>query len=368
MKYWVLSFQLFFISFLQALNFVDDYFSDSNEIEESILVDPEVSAYNPALLDLEMMAQEFVLKTKQIKVKNYPGSFNPSIIRWRGSLLLSFRTRDPVTKSTDGIGLVFLDKEFNPIGSPQILSIQYPEKRPFSKQQDPRLVEVGERLFLVYNNLVDPISFPELRRMHYVELIYQDHVFYPQTPQIITDYPHQRIYRQEKNWTPFAYQDELLLIYTISPHIIYHPIPGTSFATTFAENKMLFPWQWGVLRGGTPALKVGDEYLSFYHSSIPLPTLHSQGKNRLHYFMGAYTFSSSPPFEVTRMSPHPIIGKTFYTGPAYKTWKPLRVVFPGGFVFDENFIWVVFGKQDFEMWVVQLDRKKLFESLQSVEK
>jgi predicted GH43/DUF377 family glycosyl hydrolase len=88
----------------------------------------------------------------------------------------------------------------------------------------------------------------------------------------------------------------------------------------------------------------------------------------LHYFMGAYTFSSTPPFEITSISPDPIIGKTFYTGPAYKTWKPLRVVFPGGFVCYKDSIWVVYGKQDFEVWVVQIDKEKLFKSLKPIKR
>jgi predicted GH43/DUF377 family glycosyl hydrolase len=331
----------------------------SDEEELTNLAD----AYNPALADLEQMAQDFVLKTKQIELAGYAGAFNPSIIRWDGSLLLSFRVRDPITKRTDGIGLVKLDEEFNPIAEPQILSICYEEPKAISKQQDPRLVQVGSRLFLVYNNVLDHIAYPELRRMYYMELLYDGSSFYPQRPQIIAQYPYQLSYRQEKNWVPFDYNDQLLLGYMITPHSIFRPLEESHTCELFAETKGEIQWPWGVLRGGTPALKVDGMYLAFFHSSISLPSLHSQGKNIFHYFMGAYTFSLTPPFQITQISPHPIIGKTFYTSPAYKTWKPLRVVFPGGYVFDDHFIWIVYGKQDFEMWVVQLDKKKLFESL-----
>lgn len=83
--------------------------------------------------------------------------------------------------------------------------------------------------------------------------------------------------------------------------------------------------------------------------------------------MGAYTFKAEPPFDITGISPEPIIGKDFYHGPEYKTWKPLLVVFPGGFVYDNDNIWVCYGKQDHEIWIVKLDRKGLFNSLTPVE-
>jgi predicted GH43/DUF377 family glycosyl hydrolase len=86
----------------------------------------------------------------------------------------------------------------------------------------------------------------------------------------------------------------------------------------------------------------------------------------LHYVMGAYTFSPQYPFSIKQMSPEPIIGKDFYQGPhhpTYKNWSSMRGVFPGGFVMDEQAIWVVYGKQDHELWVTKLDRARLLESL-----
>lgn len=82
-----------------------------------------------------------------------------------------------------------------------------------------------------------------------------------------------------------------------------------------------------------------------------------------HYFMGAYLFSEKPPFQMTSISPEPIIGPNFYSGKKHQTWKPLRVVFPGGFVYDDTYIWVVYGRQDHEAWVVKLDREGLINSL-----
>jgi predicted GH43/DUF377 family glycosyl hydrolase len=141
------------------------------------------------------------------------------------------------------------------------------------------------------------------------------------------------------------------------------PLPGTNSCETLATTKGNTSWDWGVIRGGTPALKIDGHYLAFFHSSKLIKTVQSEGKNITHYVMGAYLFDEEPPFAITHISPEPIIGKDFYNGPAYKTWKPLRCVFPCGYVHDSRHIWVVYGRQDFEIWVAKIEKDSLFESL-----
>ncbi len=94
-----------------------------------------------------------------------------------------------------------------------------------------------------------------------------------------------------------------------------------------------------------------------------MATAQSQGKSIKHYFFGAYTFDSCPPFSISGVSSSPIVGKDFYSGPEYKTVKPLRVVLPCGFVFYDHYVWVVYGKQDHEVWVAKLCKKGLYASL-----
>ena len=139
---------------------------------------------------------------------------------------------------------------------------------------------------------------------------------------------------------------------------------GTCSCQLIAESKPTVNWDWGVLRGGSPALIVGDEYLAFFHSSINFPSVYSNGKKTLHYVMGVYTFSREPPYNLTRISPEPIVGKNFYHGRNdYTLWKPLHVVFPGGYIYDDRYIWVVYGRQDHEVWVAKLDKTMLLDSL-----
>lgn len=69
-----------------------------------------------------------------------------------------------------------------------------------------------------------------------------------------------------------------------------------------------YKWRYGELRGGTPALLVRGEYLTFFHSKR---RVHGR---RMTYFVGAYTFQSDFPFGITSISKHPIVADTFYIG------------------------------------------------------
>jgi hypothetical protein len=79
----------------------------------------------------------------------------------------------------------------------------------------------------------------------------------------------------------------------------------------------------------------------------------------MHYFFGAYTFSTEPPFNVTAVSPYPIAYDGFYTP------SPLgiRCIYPGGFVADSSYIYICYGKDDHECWIATIDKEKLYSTL-----
>jgi predicted GH43/DUF377 family glycosyl hydrolase len=322
--------------------------------------------------DLEDQAQNFVLETKRLEIPNFPGAFNPSITRYRGELLMSFRIRYRKKIVTNQIGLIFLDEEFNFKSEPYILEYRGADIYG-NKQQDPRLITIGDRLYILFNNLLEkssapeycdpPRPLPEIRKMFVAELFFDGKHFYIQTPDPLIFFEGSKPEQSEKNWVPFEYQEQLLLAHSLTPHRIFRPFLGTRLCGTVACTRTPIQWDWGVLRGGTPALLDGDHYLAFFHSSKLAATAHSQGKKIQHYVMGAYTFEADPPFAITSISKEPIVGKNFYHGLAYKTWKPLHVVFPGGYIMDEHFIWVFYGRQDFEIWAAKLDKKELYQSL-----
>jgi predicted GH43/DUF377 family glycosyl hydrolase len=315
------------------------------------------------LLDMEFIVKDFILETKKIEFPEYPGAFNPSIIRWQGSLLMSFRVYNPENGSTNPFALVRLDDHFNPISVPQIFELPFHNPVLPSKQQDPRLIAVGERLFVAYNNILENVTHREMRRMFVAELFYDGEKFTASAPECLADFEGKRDTRYEKNWVPFEYHGELLFGYSLLPHRILRPIFGTGSCETVASSLGNIQWDWGMLSGGTQAILDGDHYLAFFHSWKNLPTVQSNGKNIAHYVMGAYTFQAHPPFAITAISPGPIAAKSFYRPPFYKTWKPMRCVFPAGLVIDEDFIWISYGRQDHEIWIAKVDKKALLQSL-----
>ncbi len=325
--------------------------------------------------DLYQLCQNFVLETKQIHIPNHPFAFNPSIIRYGDHYLLSFRMKDPILHTTNTMGLIFLDENFEPISNTYLLKMKSRESFFFSQEQDPRILYVSDKICIVFNNVwkknVELDKGPlgnEIRRMITAEITFDGNHFLIDHAQWLLNFDTEKDTKTEKNWVPFSYQDTLHLAYSIFPHRIFQYVEGTSSCNPIALSYNPAQWNWGGLRGGSQALIVGDEYLSFFHTCKDMVTVQSDGERMVHYFMGAYTFSQHPPFEVTKMSKEPIIADTFYTSPPYQTWKPLRVVFPGGFIFDEDFIWVVYGKQDHECWVIKLDKSKFLNSLISIKK
>ncbi len=320
--------------------------------------------------DLEALSQDFVLETKKIEVPGHPFACNPSIIRWHSRLLMSFRIVPDRTKKYDiEIGLVFLDENFEPSNNPQIVSLRDEYAKAPSRAEDARLISIDDRLFMIYDDNVEPKISKGGFRMYVSELIYDGEHFIAENVECLNCFEGESREVREKSWVPFVYEGSLLLAYSLSPHKIFYPrLDGTGICDTVALSQNQIQWEWGALRGGTPGLIDDDQYLAFFHSSKEIATVHSDGVKIPHYFIGAYTFSKEPPFAITSISPEPIIGKNFYNGIAYKPYyKPIRCVFPCGYIANDEFIWVAYGRDDHECWLVKLDKKGLLQSLVPVQ-
>jgi predicted GH43/DUF377 family glycosyl hydrolase len=314
-------------------------------------------------LDLEAKAQSFVLETKKIEIPGYPEAFNPSIVRWKGNLLMCFRVlTNPLDLWVSKIGLIWLDENYNPLGIPQLLDTRVSSPLIPSRSEDARLFTVGDRLFITYNDN-EEIRHGATRRIYYAELDYDGALFHEKNREPLLMYEGENKKIWEKNWVPFDYKSTMLFIYSLTPHLILCPVVGSKKCETFASTEGIFDWPWGTMRGGTPALLIENEYLSFFHSCKIVKTKQSNDKALHHYFMGAYTFSSDPPFNVTRISPEPIIGKDFYSDSLIYKKIHKHVVFPGGYVMDKHHIWLVYGREDCQVWVVKLEKEGLFRSL-----
>lgn len=315
-------------------------------------------------IDLNDFHQDFVIEKKRVIIPNYPHAFNAGIVRWKGQLLMSFRIiPNAKTPFQSEIGLIWLDDDFNPISEPQILDTRGPNLYP-SRAEDARLLTVGDSLYMVYSNNVDETITKGGFRVFIGELVEKNGQFSFTHHQGLYDYEGASPSIREKNWTPFDFNHELLLIYSVSPHVIFRPIIDSPICETLYKSEKATPFDWGILRGGTPALDIGDEYLTVFHSMKVMKSKQGGSKEIPHYYMGAYTFSKEPPFEITGISPEPFFCEGMYEGQTYdRYWGTVLCVFPCGLLYDENYFWITYGRQDHEIWVLKVDRKKLLATL-----
>ncbi len=313
-----------------------------------------------------------VLSSKRIFLNRYPTAFNPSLMKIDDEFILVFRVMDDKDLWISYIGIVCLDENFDPISEPELLSIC--RKTP-SQSEDARIFRIQNRLFLTFNDNLDcKASYHERRDIYIAEIFRQGDHFSLSFAQILT---HEQKYASQfwqKNWVPFEWNHKLLFVYSIVPHEIVYPNFLKEVCVTFSETKSLIPWAWGEPRGGTPAMLIDGEYLTFFHSSQRMKSSGSSDLLRYHYFMGAYTFSKDPPFTMTKISKEPIVGFDSYTDSnvekkyvVFPGGYEKHVVFPAGYVVSGNRIYLAFGKNDCEMWIATLDKEALMNSLQPIE-
>lgn len=320
-------------------------------------------------VNIEKYIQDFVLETHRVIVPEIPHGFNPSVIRWKGDLLMTFREISNAipglySGSESNFYIVKVDENFNPVSTPQRIPLENGDIP--SRLEDPRLINVGDRLYLVYSDNKEEIPTEGGVRVNIAELSCENGEITVLHIECLSDFEGMNPHIREKNWVPFDYEGHLLLAYTLTPHKIFYPLlDDTGTCETYITTRPSVVWEWGDLRGGTPGVVIEEGYyLAFFHSCIELETTHSHGLSSLHYFIGAYLFEQDPPYKIKKISPEPIVGRNFYEGQEYDPyWKPVNVVFPCGILIENDTIWMTYGRQDHEMWVAKIDKKGLLESL-----
>ncbi len=316
-------------------------------------------------------AQNIVLGSKTVNIRNVPCPYNASIIEHKGKYLLFFRYDMPEEKTCQHfstyVGCAELDKNFNQTEK-EFVTID--TKSHFS--EDPRAVKIGKKLFLIYNNLH---SQSDSCRSMYLAKLNPENL---QT-EFITELDLQ-MQPVEKNWIPFEYIDkqgkpQLYLEYSINPHKIFslanpvfNSLKQLVFPNYCAFHKHLWPKLWGKLRGGSTVQKIDDEqYLGFFHSNY----IDKENNRFAWYLMGAYTFTAKPPFKLTSFSNYPIFFDGIYDSPIMGTADPhKRVIFPCSYVLEKKdgkeLIHVSCGENDSQIKIITFDKKNLLKSLKKI--
>lgn len=140
----------------------------------------------------------------------------------------------------------------------------------------------------------------------------------------------------EKNWVWFQHDSRWHILYSsLTPQVVvevHGSVPARVHRTETTPT-----WPYGFVRGGTPPVRVGSEYITFFHSSLPWS--HRQKR----YYMGAMAFEAAPPFKPTRMTAKPLlIGSAddvrIHGGPL--------VIFPCGALLENGEWLLTFGVND----------------------
>ncbi len=275
--------------------------------------------------------------------------FNCSIANWRGGKWLVTRKNEvkPMIGFRNGITLWLLE------GNKPTLKrdIQFQKIYPGEQHEDPRAIVRDGHLLISYCNFMQGRS-------------YAHQCLAEVTPDCKVNRPFHPKYGKngkslfenewnEKNWCWFVHEGFLHFVYMTNPTVICKTRMGQVVEEYKTESKI--NWPWGELRGGTPPVRVGDEYISFFHSSTQWRT---QRERR--YFMGAIAFSATAPFKITRYTPNPLlIGSP---DDVCKSNGPV-CVFPCGALFENGEWHVVGGLNDLRCFWLKIPHADLLKRM-----
>ena len=304
----------------------------------------------PSILKQTRWPVHFVNYGRALDIGINPRFFNASIIENAGKVWLVSRRAEEKDGSTHGMNSIWtfqLNDQLQPVFGQQI-----PLAGPYKHQhfEDPRITRWQGRMWLSFCTFV----------------VNPDHTWHGAhqgAAMLMDDWQvssmHDPLYGDnggsvlqntgnEKNWLWFEHESDLMCVYMTHPHKVLKWTFGPTVSDSFNTEANHFDrWEYGHARGGTPPVRVGDEYWSFFHSSIDGAA--TNGRRR--YYMGAYAFEAKPPFAVTRVSKLPILIAS-EEDPFYKSLP--AVVFPSGALLRDGEWTVSLGVNDCATAVIRI--------------
>lgn len=237
--------------------------------------------------------------------------------------------RDSVARSRVWFGR--LDGSFRPVGGPEHLRVDHPLAA--EGQDDPRLWWHAGALHCSFTGVARDAAGVRAS-MLYARL----------RPDLTTEAAFAPEFAGraswEKNWAFFSHDGALYAVYYIAPRHRILRVAGARCEEVHATETPPL-WTGGELRGGTPPLRLGDEYVCFAHASTEEPRPGMPGHKR--YVAPAYTFEARPPFRVTAITPAPVWEVDESVRPYGLGYS---VLFPCGAVADGDGFVVSMGHHD----------------------
>jgi len=305
---------------------------------DKYLSDNKITSLFPAIEN-----QHFCYKVAGIA----PGAYNPSIIRFRGRLVMVFRFHETTLKTK--LGIVELDEKFNVVSGE---ALQLDEDETLSTE-DPRLFIWKGELWLSYVLSTWP-NFPS-SQVKICRLYKPDRWRFSDKDQYFL--PDRQT--MEKNHLPIIHDDVFNIVYRSNQpqegnpsdlsQIIYSP---------FEKREMKTPalrWAYGEIRGGTVPLPYDGKLISFFHSSLS----NDMPPNRQRYYCACVLRKAEPPFQMLSVSKKPILYGSEAGGDETRFHHKKNVVIPYGAIEHEGGWLVSVGQNDSAALLVKIAPKDL---------
>lgn len=302
-------------------------------------------------------------------------AFNCSIIEAYGALRLFYRAENWKDYNTE-IYVVDLDDKFEPIErtNKKVPIVRFSSK--VTTFDDPRAFKFKNELFFTYANGFVTIRNNQqiwcagfgLASMKNMRLTKQWIPKYGNNDNLATG--QKQTVHTEKNWSPFEYNDKLLMVYTINPLVVIDWNLTKDVCTKISETKFDQSfWKHGNFLGGsTPLLKRGDEYVGFFHSF----TDDLSGKAACRrYHVGFYAIKPDDGgmWHVTRLSSKPLMSgikdESRDLRPKNSPWLP-NCIYPCGFIERNGKVYISQGWQDCRSELVEFEWDEILKDVQSV--
>lgn len=282
--------------------------------------------------------------------------YNAGIVPFEDKYLVAVRTETFLGGLPNGsfsrITLAYLNRNFSAYESVKDINILRNGKE--IDVQDPRLFIFQNEIYICFNMQIREVA-QGARQMYFAKLDLSKGI--PDELDLKRiDYGR---YRTEKNWTPFEYEGELYFISDHSNQRVFKVDVETGVAVEQSTHGRV-SWPYGQVRGGSPAIPLNDEeFFTFFHSS-KVYTLAS-GDRRKIYFAGALTFSRKPPFEILRMTKHPLMDETYYDDQNQNS-----IIFPTGVLLEGDNLSLLAGKNDTHLILSQMSMEKLNRKMEPI--
>lgn len=266
--------------------------------------------------------------------------FNASIIRYKGKLLLAYRTGWKDAQCT----IAELDSSYTPIKNTTLFHLKNPSA-PWGRE-DPRLFIFRGRLHIAFIGVMTGNGPTNQLYARLNDDLSVDEIFVP-------NYPFRTAW--EKNWSFFEWENELFAVYQTGPkHAIIH-VSGNR-AYPFVESANSHPWAGGKLSGGAPPVRVGNHFFHWFHGRLGA---WSYGV----YTVGVNVFEAKPPFRVVAQTATPLVVGDKAWRLEYQSENFPAAIFPSGAILDGDKWIVSSGIQDHWIEIHEWNTKNIASAL-----